>query len=267
MTLHITGGDILAGRLFNIDLDGKILSWKEALYEGHLSDYANVQESGRQAFNRNRATFISSRGWGDAEKVFRSMNNRDLLLLSPYWKEVVLWLEHDLSDQLCMAQVITLLQRSGRLHRLDVRYASAEKPFSYYTDSELHLFSQSPRAVTPTLANMYVSFWEYVCGSRHQQATYADHGVLHRAARQWELLQPADDGLSAFDRHVIEVVHKYNELRIDVLLQILNAENGYAAFWTEMLFVSRVHDLVQRTPALQTVDNIVKYSNQTVADA
>lgn len=261
MTLHVTDGDIVAERLRTIGVEGYILPWREVLHEGTLTDYASVDAAGRHQFNLNRAVFVESRGWGRANDVVADMNNRDAMLLDPHWKEVVIWMEPDLFDQLIMAQVLTILYRSGRFSLIDVRLVQSDKHLNYLMDSELIHASRTPRTLTSETIAPYLHFWREVVRGCCSEGYVNDPLPLRTARRQWNELQPGDDGLSCFDKRVLDMIQRRGTMNITILFQQINAEEGHAAFWGDMPFVSRLYDLSQKVPGLQVHDNVVEYSH------
>ncbi len=260
MTLNITNGDVIGGRLQAIDIDGNIMPWREVLHEGPLLDYQSVDVAGRNAFNQNRATFIASRGWGRIEDVLDDMNQRDEVLLDMPWKEIVLWMEPDLFDQLILAQVLTLLHRSGKHSRVDCRLVQTSSNLNYHTDSELIAISRTPRTLSAHAIAPYLQFWLDVTHARALTHSSDDPEPLRIAKRQWMDLQPSDDGFSAFDHRVLEVVRNHGSVRVDVLFQMINAEEGPYAYWGDTAFFSRLQDLAQRQTSLQVSDNVVVYA-------
>jgi hypothetical protein len=105
--LNITNGDSAAGTLSEAGIDGKIISWRDVLHEGPVDSSLSLD-----ALSKQRARFISERGWGDFAHVSGDFAERDRVIQHlDYFDEVVLWFEDDLYDQL---QLIQLLDFFGR---------------------------------------------------------------------------------------------------------------------------------------------------------
>lgn len=259
MTLHITNGDIIADRLRTIGMEGYILPWREVLHEGTLADYQSVDVGGRRLFNQDRAAYIGNRGWADAKTVFDEMNRRDEMLLDPHWKEIVIWVENDLFDQLILAQVLTLLYRTGRFQSIDVRLVDTTKHLNYRTDSELVYAGRTPQTLTRETITPYLEFWRQVTHDDTSSTQTPAPAPLQVARRQWLELQPGDDGLSTFDRRILTMIERRGSVPIDVLFQQINAEEGDAAFWGDTPFIARIMDLTQKVPSLCFHDNVVEY--------
>jgi diadenosine tetraphosphatase ApaH/serine/threonine PP2A family protein phosphatase len=260
MTLHVTNGDIIAERLRLIGVEGSILPWREVLHEGDLGDYASADPAGLHQFNHNRAAFIESRGWGRAEHVLEEMDRRDHVLLDPHWKEIVLWVEQDLFDQLILAQVLTLLHRTSRFARVDVRLVQTTRHLNYLTDSELIHAGRTPRTLTTETIAPYVSFWTDVANGLPFDITTNEPDALKVARRQWLELQPDEEGLSTFDRRVLEIVQRRGSMQVDVLFQQINAEEGDAAFWGDTSFMARIFELATKVKALRVADDRLEYA-------
>lgn len=261
MTLHVTNGDILADRLKTIGIDGYVLPWREVLHEGTIADYQSVDGVGRHTFNTDRAAIIDYRGWGRAEVVVEEMNQRDAILLDPRWKEVVLWLEHDLFDQLIASQVLTLLWRSGRAAHIDVRLTQPSRHLNYLTDAELLHVGRTPRTFTAETIAPYLEFWIDVTSHRPFPEPQTLVTPLDIARKQWLELQPGSDGLSIFDKRVIELVERRGKVKVDVLFQQINAEDGDCAFWGDLPFNARLSDLARKIPGMCLHDDVVEYAS------
>jgi DNA-binding transcriptional MerR regulator len=106
---HLTNGDSTARTLRRTRLRGPVLAWRDVLHEGPVPprDEATVREA--------RARFFVESGWDErAEDVADELERRDRALLEAIadGREVVLWFEHDLYDQLQLVQVLAMVARS-----------------------------------------------------------------------------------------------------------------------------------------------------------
>jgi hypothetical protein len=103
-TLHVTNGDTAVPVLRAGGIDGTILPWRDVLHEGPVRamDWA--------ALRQLRARFIASRAWASYEEALAQFSSRDDALLAALrdGTKVVLWFEHDLYDQLQLAQVLAM---------------------------------------------------------------------------------------------------------------------------------------------------------------
>ena len=95
--LHVINGESVAGTLRETSLAGVALSWDDVLHVGPLAfDPATSR--------RLRARFLAGHGWGDAAAIESGLERRDELLAGA--GRVVIWVEHDLFDQLQLLQIL-----------------------------------------------------------------------------------------------------------------------------------------------------------------
>jgi DNA-binding transcriptional MerR regulator len=95
--LHVTNGESVGGTLRETSLGGAVLSWDDVLHVGPLA--FEPAES-----RRVRAAFFAEHGWGDSTAIETELTRRDELLARA--DRVVVWVEHDLFDQLQLLQVL-----------------------------------------------------------------------------------------------------------------------------------------------------------------
>jgi hypothetical protein len=101
--LHITNGDSAVPGIEATGVGGEVIAWRDVLHEGPLP--GDVDGAALRAI---RARFLSDCGWGDAEAIEADMRARDERLAAALGRDevVVLWLEHDLYDQLQLIQIL-----------------------------------------------------------------------------------------------------------------------------------------------------------------
>jgi hypothetical protein len=115
MELHITNGDIAAGRIHEALGGLDLLPWRDILHEGPVpAGLAPVELAAV------RAAFIAGTGWGGSfADVLSGFRARDAALDRLGKDELALWFEHDLYDQLQLVQVLVRVHaRPGRPRRL-----------------------------------------------------------------------------------------------------------------------------------------------------
>ena len=99
--LHITNGDC-AVRVLSRAVGGEFLPWRDVLHEGPVQAGIPLP-----ALSRRRAAFIAQAGWAPLDVVQDQFAERDATLEeAATHDEVVLWFEHDLYDQLQLAQLL-----------------------------------------------------------------------------------------------------------------------------------------------------------------
>jgi hypothetical protein len=107
--LNITNGDSAAGTLGEAGIAGKIVAWRDVLHEGPVDSSLTLN-----ALSKQRARFISERGWGDFAHVSGDFAERDKVIQRlDYFDEVVLWFEDDLYDQLQLIQILDFFSRGS----------------------------------------------------------------------------------------------------------------------------------------------------------
>ncbi len=107
--LNITNGDSAVGTLSEAGIAGKIIAWRDVLHEGPVDSSLPLN-----ALSKQRARFISERGWGDFAHVSGDFAERDRVIQHlDYFGEVVLWFEDDLYDQLQMIQLLDFFSRGS----------------------------------------------------------------------------------------------------------------------------------------------------------
>lgn len=100
--LHITNGDSVGGTLRQTDLPGDILTWKDILHEGPTPAGLSLEQ-----MSKIRAQFLADSVSAAYDDVLVTFMHRDTLLAQfAAHKEVVLWFEHDLYDQLQLIQLL-----------------------------------------------------------------------------------------------------------------------------------------------------------------
>ncbi|HKQ26175.1 MAG TPA: DUF1835 domain-containing protein [Burkholderiales bacterium] len=103
--LHITNGDIAVARMRDGNLPGEYLPWRDVLHEGPVPATVSLKE-----LSAIRARYLAECGYGDEASIAAQFTSRDALLSRhAEYKEVVLWFEHDLYDQLHLLQVLDWL--------------------------------------------------------------------------------------------------------------------------------------------------------------
>ncbi len=99
--LHVTNGDV-ALQVLARAVQGELLAWHDALHEGPVHAGIPLED-----FSYRRAAFIGAAGWAPLAEVQAQFLDRDRKLRAAAdHEEVVLWFEHDLYDQLQLAQLL-----------------------------------------------------------------------------------------------------------------------------------------------------------------
>lgn len=117
--LHVTNGDSAAEGLRASGIPGEVLPWRDILHEGPVLADMDLDD-----MSTARARFIVEAGLGGPyEQVLQSFQERDAAMRrhADVGDEVVLWFEHDLYDQLQLAQILDWFGREkGNAARLSL---------------------------------------------------------------------------------------------------------------------------------------------------
>jgi hypothetical protein len=105
---HVTNGDATVERLRTAGLTDPVLPWRDVLHEGPVP--GAMTDADRR---RVRAEFIAGANWGDLPAVLADFEARDQLLVAHADRQLVLWFEADLYDQLQIIEVLDRLRRQG----------------------------------------------------------------------------------------------------------------------------------------------------------
>ncbi|MGZ0189716.1 MAG: hypothetical protein ACKVH0_17210 [Alphaproteobacteria bacterium] len=99
--LIVTNGDSAAGRIADLGLDADILPWRDVLHDGPVLP--------GPAFVEERAAFLAAMSGQPAADIVADMAARDRgFEAACRARRVELWFEHDLYDQLQIAQILTM---------------------------------------------------------------------------------------------------------------------------------------------------------------
>jgi hypothetical protein len=211
--LHITNGESAGNTLRQTALGGAVVSWQDVLHDGP------VPALPRQELLRTRARFLADCGWGREQALLSSLERRDRQLLDALRddRQVVLWFEHDLYDQLQLLDVLALAHGEEAAPELIVIGSFPGKPsfagLGELTANELETLWPSRHRATPALVQAAASAWAAVRAP--EPTTLAEWATRETAElpflapalrRLLEELPAPADGLSRTERHALEVI-------------------------------------------------------------
>jgi hypothetical protein len=105
--LHITDGESVAGTLRESTVHGDVLTYGDLMSEGPAP--AGLQD---EAWYETRARFLVDAGYATLEEARQYLKGcENTLLAFPQHEEVVIWLDHRLSDQLILIRVLDWFSR------------------------------------------------------------------------------------------------------------------------------------------------------------
>src|SRR5262245_59992884 len=100
--LHITDGESVAGTLRETGLPGVVSTYGDMMFEGPAPAGLDAEE-----WRDVRARFMATAGYGSAVEAQQYLKAcEDTLAAYPQHEEVVIWLDHRLSDQLILIKVL-----------------------------------------------------------------------------------------------------------------------------------------------------------------
>lgn len=107
--LHVTNGDSMIPEIEAVAPDDPVLPWRDILHEGPVP--GGLDDS---MLRSERAAFLARAGWGDGVTLLELFERRDQKLLrGAEERDLWLWFEDDLYDQLQLLQILDLLGRHG----------------------------------------------------------------------------------------------------------------------------------------------------------
>ena len=167
--LHVTNGDAAVAALQAAGIHGTFLPWRDVLHDGP------VPAVGWDELAAVRAQFIAQRGWASEAEATASFQARDATFLGALRADprIVLWFEHDLYDQLQLAQVLAMAAESVRRGR-ELFLAQSDDYLTSLTPTALSALHAAARPVTRQALHEAVSAW--------QAFTAATPDVLRRLA-------------------------------------------------------------------------------------
>jgi hypothetical protein len=211
--LHVTNGESAGNTLRQTAIGGAVLPWFDALHEGP------VRALPRQELLRERARFLAACGWGRESAVLASFARRDAELLDALraGRQVVLWFEHDLYDQLQLLDVLALAHSVGGAPELIVIGSFPGKPsfagLGELTAAELETLWPSRRPATPDALEAAAGAWaafrapEPAAIAEWASRETPELPFLAAAFRRLlEELPAPGDGLSRTERAVLETI-------------------------------------------------------------
>lgn len=103
----MTNGDSIVPEIEAVAPDDPVLPWRDILHEGPVPGGV-----GDEMLRSQRAAFLAREGWGDGVVLLELFERRDQKLLRGAGeRDLWLWFEDDLYDQLQLLQILDLLAR------------------------------------------------------------------------------------------------------------------------------------------------------------
>ena len=205
-TLHITNGDSV--QFGGTGLGGDVLYWRDILHEGPVPAGLSLEK-----LTGVRAKFLAVYGNQPQAEILEQMRTRDRTLAGfSGYKEVVLWFEHDLYDQLQLIQILDwLAQKSQGATTLSL--IQADRYLGPLTPEQLAPMYPGRHRITAAEFKLAQRAWNEFRSSAPTglvQLMEEDTSALPflRAAmvRHLEQFPSAANGLSRCERQILEIV-------------------------------------------------------------
>jgi hypothetical protein len=253
--LNITNGDSAAGTLSEAGIAGKIVAWRDVLHEGPVDASLTLT-----ALSKQRARFISERGWGDFAHVSGDFTERDRVIQHlDYFDEVVLWFEDDLYDQLQLIQLLDFFSR-GAPRRKKLTLIQVDGYIPPLPHAELLKLDAARTPVTTAQYALAQKAWK-VFGSGDPSGIVRlldeDLSALpYLAFALWRHLEEfpwAGNGLSRSEREALTAVDEGHTTPVAAFLEVATKQESI--FLGDIIFYSYLERLSGKKNALLTWDN------------
>ena len=246
--LHIVNGDATAEPLRRSGVPGTVAVWAEVLHEGPVP--ADIDDPG---WRETRARFLAKHGYigyEDARSTFDAWNGA--LESFAEHEELVLWLEHDLFDQLLLIHHLEWFARRERgrtrfsLICID-RFPGIE-PFhglGQLNPRQLASLFGSQREISPAQLALGRRAWRaFTADDPMEMQRLLDEdtsalpfldGALRRLLEEFPAL---DTGLPRTERHALEALREGPHSKIGLFRAVQRREErvfmGDSTFWNRL---------------------------------
>ncbi|MDQ6932131.1 MAG: DUF1835 domain-containing protein [Candidatus Eremiobacteraeota bacterium] len=241
-TLHVTNGDSVIDLWRKMGLPGTLLAWKDILHEGPVIATMSLRD-----LSGMRATYLAHAGYGNAIKINYEFEKRDRTMDRCHdFREIVLWFEHDLYDQLQILQVLHYLAgkelEPGRVQMiLSDRYLGMQSP------EELAAMFPRRKPVSSVTCALARKGWSVFAsddpsgwlqlGSQSSELPYLS-GAMQRLAQEFPSV---GNGLSRTEQQMLSAVARGSARKEDIFATCQSQEE--AAFLGDATFYAKLQVL------------------------
>ena len=259
--LHITDGESVAGTLREAAVPGHVATYGDLMYEGPTPAGLSAE-----AWRDTRARFMAESRFATLEEARRYLSaGDDILAAFPQHEEVVIWLDHRLSDQLILIKVLDWFSRQnlGGV-KLSLICAGHFVALGALAADQLASLANTRLQVTDAQFRLAQAAWSAFTSpdpSAIERFIETDTSALPFIAaafrRHLEQFPSTDGGLSRTERQALSVLCKERSLpekRLFVAVQKLEEQifMGDGSFFRIMAELSSGrHPLVQVADAAQ----------------
>jgi hypothetical protein len=205
--LIVTNGSSAVGTMERAGIAGDKLPWDDVLHDGPIPAHLTLEQ-----LSQVRARFIADCGWGESPEIAERFRQRDAGLASAAeHDEVVLWLEHDLYDQLQLLQVLDWFGAPAhRPSRLSL--VCHDRFVSHLDDDQARADFAHRRPVTDNQVRLAIDAWAAVRAPSPEGVVDLLNGdtaalpFLAPALERFLEELPGKDGLARSERQILAVV-------------------------------------------------------------
>ena len=253
--LNITNGDSAVGTLSEAGIAGKIIAWRDVLQEGPVDSSLSLN-----ALSKQRARFISERGWGDFAHVSGDFAERDRVIQHlDFFDEVVLWFEDDLYDQLQLIQLLDFFSR-GSPRKKKLMLIQVDGYIPPLSAAKLQELDASRAQVTPEQYALAQKAWK-AFGSDDPSGIARLLGetlsaLPYLAFALWRHLEEfpsVANGLSRSEREALTAIEEGHTTPVGAFLEV--AKKQESIFLGDIVFYSYLERLSGKKNPLLTWSN------------
>jgi hypothetical protein len=265
--LHITDGDSVAGTLRESAIAGTVSTYGDLMYEGPAPGGLEAE-----AWRETRARFMAEAGYAALEEARQYLKAcDDTLAAFPQHEEVVMWLDHRLSDQLILIKALDWFSRQSlrgvKLSLICIgRYPGREHfvALGELTADQLASLADTRQRVTDAHFRVAQAAWSAFTSpdpTAIEGLVETDTSALPFIAtalhRHLEQFPSVDNGLSRTERQALSVLRDRGSLagrRLFAAVQDMEEQifMGNGSFYRLMSDLASVrHPLLQMSDPLQ----------------
>jgi hypothetical protein len=256
--LHVTNGDAAVPIIRAAGVEGDVLPWRDVLHEGPVVAPATLD-----SLRPLRAKFLASPG-GSAVEIARELEERDRRLGAiASDKEVTLWFEHDLYDQLQLAQILdwcATARKQPPYNAPRLTLIQADNYLGLMAPAQARTLWESRRDVTDAQLEAAQRAWGAFASDdpRVIEIVLDEVAALPfmRAAlvRHLEEFPAVENGLSRTERQALETL-VVGSWPFHELFQAAHIEREDPFFLGDLVFLERLKALASGDEPLVRMDN------------
>lgn len=213
--LHITNGDSTVGIMKEANMEGDFLPWRDVLHVGPVPEGLSFE-----ALSQVRADFIKEQGWGDAEAIQKSFDERlEIMNDLQSYDKIILWFEHDLYDQLQLIEILAYFE-SESIPLNNISLICTENYLGMLTAEEMKSLTKYESHITQVQLELASRAWQAFRSTtpeKWQALLHEDTTVLPflegAVVKMLEEYPSCTNGLSRTAQKALEIIVQGEEKR------------------------------------------------------